>query len=33
VDNSPESFHNLLHLSTETVDKSPKLWIKSAENK
>jgi hypothetical protein len=33
VDKSPESFHSLLHLSTETVDNSSKLWIRSAGNK
>jgi hypothetical protein len=30
VDKSPETFHSPAHLSTEIVDKSSKLWIKTA---
>src|SRR5215213_5840159 len=33
VDKSPESFHSQGRLSTETVDKSLRLWIRSALNK
>jgi hypothetical protein len=30
VDKSSETFHNPVQLSTETVDNSSKLWIKTA---
>jgi hypothetical protein len=33
VDKSPESFHNLVQLSTVSVDNSFKLWIKIVGNK
>jgi hypothetical protein len=30
VDKSPEIFHSLAQLSTETVDNSSELWIRTA---
>jgi hypothetical protein len=30
VDKSPETFHSPAYLSTEIVDNSSKLWIKTA---